>query len=596
MIYGTYIADPVDPVRRRVLQGAFSAALGLTLPGRKDRIGVARRPLEAHVHVNQLGYLPSEPKRAVVAASDAVPGGSFTIVDERAPHAVRYLGSLREYRTGDGEPYGQYARHYFADFDRFARPGRYRVGLSNGKLSAPFTIAADLYRRLTPLVAGYFDIQRCGDQTHPARNRCHMDDGVISGGPRDGQPFDAMGGWHDAGDFLKFTVTTSYVTALLLFAHEHLPAPPKSGKAQAEEGSLLPQARVGLEWLLKMHPSPEELYFQVGDESDHDEWRLPEEDTPRRNCAWRPRTVAFGAGANLAGRCAAAFAMASRHYRQDDPAFAARCRRAAVSVYALGMENQNVQTTQPASFYPETTWLDDMEWGAVEIYRATGSPFYLDQALDFSRAAGPAAAEASVYNTHALAHYTLWRQAPRQERDRLLDYLRSDADLARSRSRNPYGLATPYTWGTTAAAAGSALTCLLYSALSRDRGYRDIARHQRDFILGCNPFGESCVIGVGTRFPQYPHHQIANIADIELTGAVVGGPASRSIFQEEAISLNEPSLENMTIGPVPADDPDDEVAVYHDSAQDYVTNEPANDYTATFLALNVLSQVERARV
>jgi hypothetical protein len=37
---------------------------------------------------------------------------------------------------------------------------------------------------------------------------------------------------------------------------------------------------------------------------------------------------------------------------------------------------------------------------------------------------------------------------------------------------------------------------------------------------------------------------------------------------------------------VPPDDPDDAICVYHDAVQDYVTNEPANDYTAKFLLLN----------
>ena len=38
--------------------------------------------VEAHVHVNQVGYLPGESKRAVVPAFAPVPGGAFSIVDE----------------------------------------------------------------------------------------------------------------------------------------------------------------------------------------------------------------------------------------------------------------------------------------------------------------------------------------------------------------------------------------------------------------------------------------------------------------------------------------------------------------------------------
>ena len=41
----------------------------------------------------------------------------------------------------------------------------------------------------------------------------------------------------------------------------------------------------------------------------------------------------------------------------------------------------------------------------------------------------------------------------------------------------------------------------------------------------------------------------------------------------------------MTPGPILPPDHPDEVAVYHDAVQDYVTNEPAIDYTAKFLLL-----------
>ena len=579
-------ADPVDPARRRVLQGALGMALGLTFPGGRNRLSVSRKPIEAQVHVNQVGFLPSEPKRAVVPATEAIPGGAFTIVEDDARRAVRFSGELAEYEAADGQQYGHYRRHFFADFDGFRRPGRYRVRLSNGQVSTPFSIGANIYGLLDPLILQYFAIQQCGKQSHPMRKPCHMDDGIIDGGPRDGQRFDASGGWHDAGDFLKFVETTSYVTALLLFGYELHSSRREHHVQPGSQSALLRHARVGLDWLLKMHPAPDEFYYQVGDDDDHNSWRLPEQDSPVRNDDWDPRPVLFGIGANLAGRCAAAFAMASRLYRRDDANFAARCRVAAESVYALGMASQSVLTTSPASFYPEETWEDDMEWGAVELYRATGNPVYLRTALDFARLAGPAAVETSVYNTHAIAHYTLYHHAPRSERDPLLHYLRADAELVRDRAKNPYDLGTPYIWGTAEAAAGSALTCLLYAALSGQREYTTLARRQRDFILGCNPFGVSCVIGAGTHYPRFPHHQIANIANLELTGAVVGGPTSASIYKGEAIALGKPGFPNMNVGPAPPEDVEDEVGVYHDAVQDYITNEPANDYTAKFLVLN----------
>lgn len=604
--------------------------------------------VEVAIHLNQVGYLPTEVKRAVIPATGLVHGNSFSIVDEDVIPKIRFQAQLLDYGASSTGRYGHYPRHYIATFDSFDRPGRYRIRLSNGVLSAPFTIAPgrDLYSRLIPLALGFFATQRCGASCTDWHARCHPDDGIILGGPRNGQRLDASGGWHDAGDYMKFVETTSYATALLLFTYDQFPAlhpvaqpllshfrdamgNPTSLFARRSLPPLLSEARVGLEWLLKMHPAPNEFYFQVGDESDHDIWRLPETDCAESRADWVPRPVHFGVGANLAGRTAAAFAMASRLYGRYDQPFAHRCYEAAQTVYRLGLANPVVQGTVPIDFYPEKTWEDDMAWGAAELYRATKDRVYLEQGISFAHRAGAAQEATSVYNTHALAHYTLVPLADTEDRARLLGYLRTDAEVARLHSANPYGLATPYIWGTAEAAAGAAINCLLYArALERTSAkrtangrigrneqeqsntsakatdwkqdwkqdwkadwqqewttYRQIALQQRDFILGCNPFNVSYLIGAGSHYPLFPHHPIANIRQAELSGALVGGPSSMGLFQAQQIDLSSVDDGQMLSGPPSRIDQPDEVGVYHDAVQDYVTNEPAIDYTAKFLLM-----------
>ncbi|MCW3100878.1 MAG: glycoside hydrolase family 9 [Chthonomonadaceae bacterium] len=552
---------------------------------RSRTVPPVRQVIDARVHINQVGFLPGEPKRAVISATGAIVGNSFTVVDDDVTPQPRYTGKLQAYAGPNGAKYGHYDRHFFADFGELQRPGRYRLRLSDGHLSPPFSIGSDVYSRLVPLVLKYFDVQCCGTQKSAHRGDCHVDDGVIVGGPRDGERIDASGGWHDAGDYMKFVETTSYVTAVMLFAYDHyrrqFPAHGPSGAMP----QLLAYARVGLDWLLKMHPSPQEFYYQVGDATDHDTWRLPEEDCAAHRNTWEPRPVYSGVGANLAGRTAVALAIASRLYRPYARQYADRCLASAQTAYRLGLDNRKALTTNPSDFYPEQTWADDMEWAAATLYRATGRQEYLQQALEFSIEAGPANDQTSVYNTHALAHYTLFPYASPAHRQLLLDHLRSDAELTRHRAENPYCLGTPYIWGTAEAAAGAAITSLIYAKLSGEKEYVDLARCQRDFILGCNPFGLSCVIGAGTRYPLFPHHQVANIRNIELSGALVGGPASVGIFQQQKISLEGVEFSTQTEGPVLAQDLPDEIGVYHDAVQDFVTNEPANDYTAKFLLL-----------
>ena len=365
--------------RRGFVQTAIGLGIGAAAPNpavaeRRILKPPAAKPVEAHVRVNQVGFLPNEPKRAVIAASGPIPGNKFYVVDDDVVPEVRFTGELTEYE-GTGK-YGHYKHYYFADFNSLTRPGRYCVRLPDGRLSPPFSIGKNVYTQLVPLMMKYFDTQTCGpsnDKSHPA---CHVDDGVIVGGPRDGQTIDASGGWHDAGDFLKFVETTSYVAAALLGCYDGFTVAFPPSKSGAGMPHVLRQAKVGVDWLLKMHPSPEEFYYQVGDESDHDFWRLPEEDDLAHRKDWKPRPVFYGVGANLAGRTTAAFAAASKVMKPYDAAYAARCLKAALSVYQLGLKNRVIVTTKPDDYYPEKTWADDMEWAAVWLYRVTGKKEY----------------------------------------------------------------------------------------------------------------------------------------------------------------------------------------------------------------------------
>ena len=595
--------------RRAFLQRIINTGAGITLLGKlseteglaqtlpevksietKEQTGGRRRSkapaqtrLRAQVHVNQVGYSAEDPKRAVVSANRALTNFTFVLVEDDVTPQVLYRGLLSHY-TDNSVPKSALL-HYHADFSEFKTPGRYRVRLADGRQSEPFTIGNEVYARLMPLMYQYFETQTCGNYISEAHGVCHNDDGIAVGGPRDGQKIDVTGGWHDAGDYLKFVETTSFVTALLLTAYARheasFPQPAKKGNLPA----LLAHAKVGLDWLLKMHPMPDEFYYQVGDDHDHDSWRLPEDDNPTKNDQWKPRPVLFGVGANLAGRTAVSLALASTLYKPYDRNFAARCLKFAESAYALGLKNPQVLSTKPADFYPETTWTDDMEWAAVRLFEVTGKREYLQQALDFSLQTGAAGKEASVYNTHSIAHFTLYPHVSKKEQERLLDYIRQDAEAVRRLSLNPYALGTPYIWGTAEAAAGAATVCRIYGLLSKSEEYLTLAKRQRDFILGCNPFGLCCLIGSGTRYALNPHHQIANLKAIELSGALIGGPANYALYKNQTIELD--NLEYELPSTMLPTDPEEltKLSVYQDSVSDYIANEPANDYTAKFLLI-----------
>ncbi len=194
------------------------------------------------------------------------------------------------------------------------------------------------------------------------------------------------------------------------------------------------------------------LYYQVGigtsfanDRrilSDHDLWRLPEEDDAYPGDAFslqyihhRPIFAAGASGAkispNLAGRLAADFAECYQVFRATHPALADQCLVSAEHVFDLAdiswKEDTQLLTTMPWEFYPEREWRDDLELGATEIYLALKSadrPLpaslphrapgrYLTDAAHWANAYmngdGDAADTLNLYDVSGLGHYELFR-------------------------------------------------------------------------------------------------------------------------------------------------------------------------------------------
>jgi len=262
-----------------------------------------------------------------------------------------------------------------------------------------------------------------------------------------GATIDASGGWWDAGDYLKFVQTHSYVVALMLAGVRDFPAQMGPGSS----ADFTSEARFGLDWLQKMwDDSSKTLYYQVGIgtdfvsanfQSDHDIWRLPQADdnfggtdSTYQYIRKRPVFIAGTAGSkispNLAGRLAADFALCYRVFKSTDTAYANQCLLSAEHVYDLANTSPGaLLSVAPNDFYPETEWRDDMELGATELYFAlqsgglpsglprTDASYYLQQAATWAHAyiTGPndASDTLNLYDDSGLAHYELHRAITR---------------------------------------------------------------------------------------------------------------------------------------------------------------------------------------
>jgi endoglucanase len=588
----------------------FRRLLGLWLTLTASAAGAATDHTTVQIALNQSGYTPGAEKIALVQTNrDLVAAAAVArvIVQPGGAAALPDVGI-----GADRKRYGKFRHHYSVDFSALATPGTYTIEVRDGAnallaVSPPTVIAADPLGALIPGVLRFFGVQRSGNTAPLIHAPSHLTDGVAVGGPQDGQAIDLSGGWYDAGDYIKFSLTIAYASFMQLFALREL-APATLDPTLRD--AIRAEARVGLEYLLKAHPSPTAFYFQVADGRDHDAgFRLPEDDVTYGG----PRPAYYGIGANLAGKAAAALALGAMEWAGDDPTFAGRCRTAAVEIDALGNSIAAGAATDPkqallvscvetpqeyaanrlnCGFYNEDSWRDDMTLAAVELYDATGSASYLSDAIAYGSELEPAYASLGLLNLHDEAFYALYPHLPVSgtlTRDVALARLRVDADRVRNRAaKDAYDVGQrAFLWGSSADIAGDAITCVLAARLSGDAGYLQTAQRQLDFLLGRNPFGVSLVAGAGTVYPLHPHHQVAELLPGAwympgtVIGSVAGGPARRSQYPFRA----DPDLKASVLADVaspfaPFENPR---FLYHDITADYVSNEPALDSNSNVL-------------
>jgi hypothetical protein len=420
---------------------------------------------------------------------------------------------------------------------------------------------------------------------------------------------DVSGGWHDAGDQLKYLITSSYASAHMLLAYELYPdkfADQVNALGQAFPNNIpdvLDEAKWGLDWIHKLHPAPSQLFHQVADDRDHLGWKMPDNDPSDYGWGTNSYRVAYFATgepqglreykseatgiANLAGRSAAAMALAARIWKDhlNDAAYAKKCLDAARTLYQLGREKEGFQqgNSYGAPYrYTEETWADDMEWGAVELYKTTGEKSYLMEARRYASMANTVswmtldtAAHYQYYPFINMGHFALYDQVDKNFQDTLAGYYRSGIDYTFNKSMtNPYGIGIPFIWCSNNLLTSLITQVILYEKMTSDTQYHQFLVEQRDWLLGRNPWGTSMFTGIPAKgeYPVDVHTSIWALTNKEVPGGLVDGPVFASIFN---------SLQGLTlVNPDEFADVQNKYVVYHDDTGDYSTNEPTMDGTA----------------
>ena len=261
--------------------------------------GVEVSAQQAHIRVNQAGYLPEDHKIAIAFANQRL-AGEFTVKDA-VSSAVVHRGQIESVEApGWGSAFSHYHK---LDFSAVTSAGRYVI-----EIGRPRTVSRELavgpYPGFHEDLLHFMRQQRCG--YNPFLDAaCHRLDGRSFYAPFPDESFvDASGGWHDAGDQLKYLITASNASARMMLAYELQKAKfgdfvDALGRANRPNGvpDVLDEVRWGLDWIHKLHPKPGQLFHQVADDRDHRGFKIPNEDNA--DYGWGPnsyRPVYFANG------------------------------------------------------------------------------------------------------------------------------------------------------------------------------------------------------------------------------------------------------------------------------------------------------------
>ena len=560
---------------------------------------------EIYIRVNQLGYIPEESKMAV-AFSHKVIKEKFLLISEVDNSIIATINPTKSKAKG----WGTFKYYYEIDFSQVIMPGNYHIeGKKSKSKSQAFNISLNVYQHQTDNLLEFMRQQRCG--YNPSLDIvCHQKDGRSMFGPMPDSTFiDVSGGWHDAGDQLKYLITSSYATAHMLLAFELYPdrfADNFNALGQPFPNNIpdvLDEAKWGLDWIHKLHPTPTQLFHQVADDRDHIGWKMPDNDPS--DYGWGPnsyRVAYFATGepqglreykseatgiANLAGRSSAAMALAARIWKEylNDQSYSEKCLDAAQSLYKLAIENEGFQqgNSYGAPYrYTEETWADDMEWGAAELFKTTGKKSYLEDAKKYALKANTvswmnldSAAHYQYYPFVNLGHFVLYNLVDETFKETLAAYYLNGIEYTFKKSlNNPYAIGIPFIWCSNNLLTSLITQLILYEKMTGDTQYQKFMLSQRDWLFGKNPWGTSMFTGIpeGGEYPIDVHTSIWALKKLEVPGGLIDGPVFSTIFN---------SLKGLTLfNPDEFEHLQNKYVVYHDDIGDYSTNEPTMDGTA----------------
>ena len=411
----------------------------------------------------------------------------------------------------------------------------------------------DNYAKLLQYSMYFYDGNMCGDDVDSAsafdwRGDCHTGDEVV-------------GGFHDAGDHVKFGMPAGYSAATLGWGYyEFKDAYDSLGQTAHLKEITNRFCKYFKDCTVLSGDTVSKFCYQIGEGgggNDHGYWGPPE--TQESIKGSRKAFWTSNGASDIAAEYAAALAVNYLNFGNAEDL------KYAEALYKFSTQYNQCATEGTNGFYTSDTYEDDQAWAAGFLYLATKDDKYKNFMDNFFATGNREWGE--VYTPLGWSNAESGAAA-------LYGEIAGDWKWANSyvskncTDKSTFWMPSWASWGSARTNTAMQLVAMVISKHT-DNDYSDWCKAQMGMILGDNSTGKNLVVGFNENSPKYPHHRAAS------------GHAYTS--SDEGTPAWDTTNGHVLVGALVGGPTSTDFSTYNDSIKDAVSNEVALDYNAAFV-------------
>jgi len=373
---------------------------------------------------------------------------------------------------------------------------------------------------------------------------------------------DVSGGFHDAGDHVKFGMPEAYSGSTLGWGFYEFR---EQYEATGQDEHAKTILRYFNDYFMKCtyiddNDKAIAFCYQVGDgDIDHKYWNAPEVDEMERKGWFATEGLP---STDCVSAASASLAVNYLNFKDEDPDYAQKCLKYAKALFEFAerCSEKSCNKDGPKGYYGSIKWEDDYCWAASWLYLITQDDHYLEETfkyLDYYAPscwthcwndvwAGTMCVLGEIDDLYDKDSQTLedrYKKAATKSPYETIDFWSQIAKLVdnwmngKVPKTTPGGYAFLNQWGSARYNTATQMLALVYDKHHGDEPskYGEWAKSQMDYLMGNNPINRCYIVGYNDIAAKYPHHRAASgLSKCEdtgthkyvLYGALVGGPGA----------------------------------------------------------------------